>query len=56
MSDPMLEIAGLTADSRDVRPGFLFAALPGVRDDGASYINDALERGRRRDPCDAACS
>lgn len=45
LSDPALEIAGLTADSREVRPGFLFAALPGVRDDGASYINDALERG-----------
>lgn len=45
ISDPMLEITGLTADSRDVRPGFLFAALPGVRDDGASYIADALERG-----------
>ncbi len=43
--DPTLEITGLTADSRDVRPGFLFAALPGVRDDGASYIADALERG-----------
>ncbi len=45
ISDPMLEITGLTADSREVRPGFLFAALPGVRDDGASYIADALERG-----------
>ncbi len=43
--DPMLEIAGLTADSREVRPGFLFAALPGVREDGANYISDALARG-----------
>ena len=25
-----LEIAGLTADSRNVKPGFLFAALKGV--------------------------
>ena len=24
-----LSISGLTADSREVRPGFLFAALPG---------------------------
>ncbi|MGQ3070557.1 MAG: UDP-N-acetylmuramoyl-L-alanyl-D-glutamate--2,6-diaminopimelate ligase [Ferrovibrionaceae bacterium] len=39
------EIAGLTADSREVRPGFLFAALAGARDDGARYIDDALARG-----------
>ena len=25
-----IEIVGLTADSRHVRPGFLFAALPGT--------------------------
>lgn len=45
LSDPALEITGLTADSREVRQGFLFAALPGVRDDGASYISDAIGRG-----------
>jgi len=39
------EIAGLTADSREVRPGFLFAALAGAKDDGARYIEDALARG-----------
>ncbi len=45
ISDPMLEITGLTADSRDVRPGYLFAALPGAQDDGARYISDAIARG-----------
>ena len=45
ISDPMLEITGLTADSRDVQPGYLFAALPGVHDDGARYIADAVARG-----------
>lgn len=39
------EIVGLTADSRDVRPGFLFAALPGSRLDGRAYIADALAKG-----------
>ena len=39
------EVAGLTADSREVRPGWLFAALPGSRMDGRSYIDDALARG-----------
>lgn len=38
-------ITGLTADSREVRPGFLFAAVPGVRADGARYIDDALRNG-----------
>jgi UDP-N-acetylmuramoyl-L-alanyl-D-glutamate--2,6-diaminopimelate ligase len=38
-------IAGLTADSRAVRPGFLFAALPGARADGRAFIADAVARG-----------
>lgn len=42
-ADP--DVAGLTADSREVRPGWLFAALPGSRMDGRSYIEDALARG-----------
>ncbi|HEX4261488.1 MAG TPA: UDP-N-acetylmuramoyl-L-alanyl-D-glutamate--2,6-diaminopimelate ligase [Acetobacteraceae bacterium] len=40
-----LEIAGITADSRRVAPGFLFAALPGSREDGRVYIADAVSRG-----------
>jgi UDP-N-acetylmuramoyl-L-alanyl-D-glutamate--2,6-diaminopimelate ligase len=39
------EITGVTADSRRVRPGFLFAALPGSRADGRSFIPTALEAG-----------
>jgi len=38
-------IMGLTADSRAVKPGYLFAALPGTRTDGSRYIAEALERG-----------
>ncbi|HEY6433972.1 MAG TPA: UDP-N-acetylmuramoyl-L-alanyl-D-glutamate--2,6-diaminopimelate ligase [Acetobacteraceae bacterium] len=40
-----LDLAGVTADSRDVRPGFLFAALPGARADGRTFIADAVARG-----------
>jgi UDP-N-acetylmuramoyl-L-alanyl-D-glutamate--2,6-diaminopimelate ligase len=40
-----LAIAGLTADSREVRSGYLFAALAGSRTDGARFIADALSRG-----------
>ena len=39
------DIAGMTADSRAVEPGFLFAALPGARADGRDFIADALARG-----------
>jgi len=38
-------ITGLAADSRQVEPGYLFAAMPGVNTDGARFIADALERG-----------
>lgn len=39
------EILGLTADSREVRPGYLFAALPGVKVDGARFVSQALKQG-----------
>ncbi len=38
-------IAGLAADSRQVMPGYLFAALPGVKTEGTRFIDDALQRG-----------
>lgn len=39
------EIAGLTADSREVERGYLFAALPGSHHDGGAFIPEAIERG-----------
>ena len=38
-------IQGLTADSREVRSGMLFAALPGVKSDGSKFIPQAIEAG-----------
>lgn len=40
-----LDIQGVTSDSRAVRPGFLFAALPGSATDGRRFISDAVARG-----------
>ena len=40
-----LTIEGLTADSRAVRPGFLFAALPGSKVDGRAFIDQAVAQG-----------
>jgi len=40
--DARAMIMGITLDSRAVRPGFLFAALPGTRVHGAEFITFAL--------------
>jgi UDP-N-acetylmuramoyl-L-alanyl-D-glutamate--2,6-diaminopimelate ligase len=40
-----VRITGLTADSRRVSPGFLFAALPGSKGDGRLFIGEAVHRG-----------
>ena len=41
------DITGLTADSRKVRPGFLFAAFEGKEMHGRAFIPDAIARGAR---------
>jgi UDP-N-acetylmuramoyl-L-alanyl-D-glutamate--2,6-diaminopimelate ligase len=38
-------VTGLAYDSRKVMPGNLFVAVPGLREDGRRYVQDALERG-----------
>ena len=48
-----IDIAGLTADSREVKPGYLFAALPGVQADGARFIPAAIEAGAAAVLCGA---
>ena len=45
VGDPATEVGGLSADSRTVRPGDLFAALSGSRADGRRFVAGALARG-----------
>jgi len=45
VEDGETEITGMTADSRRVRPGYLFAALKGTVSDGRDYIPQAIEKG-----------
>jgi len=42
---PPVPITGLTADSRLVAPGYLFAALPGTQSDGRRFIAAAVQKG-----------
>ncbi len=45
LTGPDVPVTGLSVDSRAVRPGALFAALPGTRAHGAAFVPMALERG-----------
>lgn len=40
-----VDINGLSADSRAIRPGYLFAAIPGTAMDGRRFIGDAIAAG-----------
>jgi UDP-N-acetylmuramoyl-L-alanyl-D-glutamate--2,6-diaminopimelate ligase len=40
-----ISVLGLTADSRAVERGMLFAALPGAKANGAGFVADAVARG-----------
>ncbi|MGZ5834890.1 MAG: UDP-N-acetylmuramoyl-L-alanyl-D-glutamate--2,6-diaminopimelate ligase [Xanthobacteraceae bacterium] len=39
------DITGISADSRAIKPGFLFVAVPGAKADGTSFIPQALAAG-----------
>ncbi|MCX7930956.1 MAG: UDP-N-acetylmuramoyl-L-alanyl-D-glutamate--2,6-diaminopimelate ligase [Rhodovarius sp.] len=40
-----IEVSGISADSRAIRPGMIFAALPGSRADGRDFIPAAVAAG-----------
>lgn len=40
-------LTGLASDSREVRPGYLFAAISGTRVDGGRFVADAVRRGAK---------
>ena len=44
-SGPENDICGIAYDSRAVRPGFAFVAIPGAKADGHDFIPDAIDRG-----------
>lgn len=52
-----IEVRGIGMDSRTIRPGDLFVAIPGRVTDGLRYVDEAIRRGavavvaERRIPC-----
>jgi UDP-N-acetylmuramoyl-L-alanyl-D-glutamate--2,6-diaminopimelate ligase len=45
LGNPPTTVTGVAYDSRKVRPGNLFVAVPGLKQDGRRYIGEALGRG-----------
>jgi UDP-N-acetylmuramoyl-L-alanyl-D-glutamate--2,6-diaminopimelate ligase len=45
VADAAVEIVAVTADSREVKPGALFVAIPGTKADGSQFISDAIAKG-----------
>lgn len=43
--DINIDVLGITADSRKVRPGFIFVAIKGYKTCGYNFISQALENG-----------
>ncbi len=39
------DITGVSADSRSVKPGDLFVAVPGTKTDGVQFAHEAIQRG-----------
>jgi len=48
------EVLGITADSRQVRPGYVFVAVPGTVVDGHDYISAAISSGAVAVVCEHA--
>lgn len=40
-----IDIKGITNNSNEVKPGYLFAAVKGTKTDGSRFIEDAVSRG-----------
>jgi UDP-N-acetylmuramoyl-L-alanyl-D-glutamate--2,6-diaminopimelate ligase len=40
-----VDVTGVSQDSRKVKPGDLFVAVPGAKEDGAQFVGEAVSRG-----------
>jgi len=42
---PRVRVSGVTADSRQIKPGWLFVAIKGENSDGLNYLSQAIANG-----------
>jgi UDP-N-acetylmuramoyl-L-alanyl-D-glutamate--2,6-diaminopimelate ligase len=42
---PDCSVTGISVDSREVRPGYLFIGIPGVNSDGRAFVSNAVDNG-----------
>jgi len=47
-----VEISGVSYDTREIRPGELFVALPGYKTDGHLYLKEAIAKGAAAALCE----
>jgi UDP-N-acetylmuramoyl-L-alanyl-D-glutamate--2,6-diaminopimelate ligase len=50
------DVLGVVCDSRQVKPGYLFVAIPGVDRNGLQYLEDAMARGASVVVAETACT
>jgi UDP-N-acetylmuramoyl-L-alanyl-D-glutamate--2,6-diaminopimelate ligase/murE/murF fusion protein len=50
------EVCGISCNSKQVSDNFIFVAVKGTREDGNSYIDEAIKRGARAVVLPAPCS
>ncbi|MEJ2716066.1 MAG: UDP-N-acetylmuramoyl-L-alanyl-D-glutamate--2,6-diaminopimelate ligase [Deltaproteobacteria bacterium] len=43
--DPSVTVRGITHDSRNIEPGWVFVAMPGATTDGYTFVSDAVRAG-----------
>ena len=49
---PPIPVSGICADSRDIRPGYVFFALQGAASHGLDYLQQAIDAGAAAIVCD----
>lgn len=53
---PDFEVAGISAVSKDIHPGYIFAAIKGLKQDGADFVAEAVQKGAQAILSDRALS
>ena len=50
-----IKVKGLAINSKKIKTGFIFFAIKGLKQNGETYINDAIKRGAIAVICSKEC-